>query len=249
MQDLFFYLIWLGIALLVLVVILWAVSRYKRKIRHFHENPDHEDYTDQYFEDPLADTGKHNISDRNPLFDPPLGEELVEENYAKVQEEPDNEDEIVPVPEPPPKELIIAFFVVAVEDNSFKGNDIFAVMEEVGLNYGRMKIFHHYGVGEVKVDEPIFSVANLHEPGTFDPQAREEFTTRGLVLFLRLPGPFGGRVAFELMLNNAQRLADSLNGLLQDEQRRLLDPQVIESLRQKIIDFERQQISHTSLMT
>jgi len=59
---------------------------------------------------------------------------------------------------------------------------------------------------------------------------------------MRLPGPFGGRVAFELMLNNAQRLADSLNGVLQDEQRRVLDPQTTEALRQKIIEFENQQL-------
>lgn len=133
-------------------------------------------------------------------------------------------------------ELIIPIYIVARRE--FEGSDIFPVLGELGLRYGEMKIFHHYGMGEIKIKKPIFSLANMMEPGTFDPDSTEEFSTPGLVLFMRLPGPFGGRVAFELMLNTGQKIAEILEGNLEDEHHRSLTQQVIQTLRERIAHFE-----------
>jgi cell division protein ZipA len=102
-----------------------------------------------------------------------------------------------------------------------------------------MKIFHHYGIGEIKVKKPVFSIANMLEPGTFDVQRISKFVSPGLVLFMRLPGPFGGRVAFELMLNNAQKIAEILEGILEDDKHQPMTPQTINLLRERIANFER----------
>lgn len=135
-------------------------------------------------------------------------------------------------------ELILALYVVP-QHGGFQGHDILDVLEELGLRYGDMKIFHHYGVGEIKVRKPVFSLANMLEPGTFDVQRISKFVSPGLVLFMRLPGPFGGRVAFELMLKSAQKIADILEGTLKDDKHQLLTPQTIHLLRERIANFER----------
>jgi len=139
---------------------------------------------------------------------------------------------------PRPQELIIVLYVIAQTKAGFAGTDIFTILEELGLKYGEMKIFHHYGVGELKMKQSIFSVANVVEPGTFDPKQMETFTSPGLALFMQLPGPFGGRVAFELMLNSGQRLAEVLEGKLIDDRQRLLNQAVISEIRGRIAHFE-----------
>jgi len=144
-----------------------------------------------------------------------------------------------------PPELILALYVIS-QHGGFRGPDIFDVLRELGLNYGEKKIFHHYGVGEIKVKNPIFSIANMLEPGMFEPQRITQFTTPGLVLFMRVPGPFGGRVAFELMLNTAQRIAESLEGELRNDKHQPLAPQAIYAIRERIANFERRD-SHLAL--
>jgi cell division protein ZipA len=57
-------------------------------------------------------------------------------------------------------------------------------------------------------------------------------------MFMRLPGPFGGRVALELLLNNAQKLADLLEGTVVDERRQPIEQKTIDQLRDKIMQFE-----------
>lgn len=222
---------------------------------------------ERYFDNPTNST---RTSDKpNPLFEPPLVDEIVEGLTGSTATELPVMDKVVSqqptVAEPidipravdtqateaevvqvaadektiaPPPELIIVIYMVAQREAGFSGTDIFAVLEEVGLRYGKMKIFHHYGMGEIKVKQPIFSIANMVEPGIFDPQQANTFKTPGLAFFMRLPGPFGGRVAFELMLNNAQRITEVLKGLLQNEQHHPLDQKAINALREKIAEFE-----------
>jgi cell division protein ZipA len=138
----------------------------------------------------------------------------------------------------PEAELIIALFVLPNDGEGFLGTDIFTVLQDQNMSYGKMEIFHHYGVGEIKVKHAIFSVANILNPGTFNPKEMDEFRSAGLVFFMQLPGAFGGRVAFELMLNTAKRVAESLEGTLTDERQYILDQDMIESLRAKITQFE-----------
>jgi len=176
---------------------------------------------------------------------------LLNDSESSVTEAVENlEDNVSSVPvessqkivkeQPPTKksELIIALFVVTQNEIGFAGTDIFSVLEELGLKYGEMGIFHHYGIGEIKSQQAVFSVANMLEPGTFNPQQASGFNSPGLALFMRLPGPFGGRVAFELMLNNGQRMAEMLEGLLIDEKHASLTQETIIALRNKIANFE-----------
>jgi len=209
-----------AISILIFFIVLWKYLRRRRKIE-VNEQTRGDLYEDELY-----------IYDDNKTSNEDETESIPEETEEEV-----NDDE--PVPAAKNEELIIALFVIAQNEKGFTGSDIFAVLEEQGLNYGKMRIFHHYGIGEVKTKIPVFSIANVLEPGTFNPQRMEEFISPGLALFMRLPGPFGGRVAFELMLNKAQRIAEILEGNVVDEQHIELTQHAINQLREQIAHFER----------
>jgi len=129
------------------------------------------------------------------------------------------------------EDTIIALYVRPPTDREFAGRAIVAAMNAVGLRHGDMEIFHHFGAGELTTDSPLFSVANMVEPGNFKLDKIDSFSTPGLAMFLRLPGPLDGAVAFELFLNTAQRLAEALSGDLYSAPQALLDGITIDKMR------------------
>ncbi|QBQ55851.1 cell division protein ZipA [Nitrosococcus wardiae] len=142
-------------------------------------------------------------------------------------------------PPPPPEtlgpELIIVLTVVARGKSMFRGTDIVQVLEGKGLRHGEMNIYHAYSPG----GRAVFSVANIMEPGSFDLEQMDHFSSPGLTLFLRLPGPAGGFAAFDAMLETAELLAEKLNGEVRDERRNVLTTQAIEQIRERILAFNR----------
>ena len=81
---------------------------------------------------------------------------------------------------------------------------------------------------------PLFSMADMYEPGSFDPDNMESRTTRGLSLFMCLPTPVEDTRAFELMLNTAERLAGILGGQVMGPDRKALNKEHIRSIYQII---------------
>jgi len=230
------------------------------------------DKPDPLFDDPILDelapipeieeaikTQNTLLPEKEAILGPKIEEleELETESLLQTETLPavsEKQEETVQTPpassvkrEDKKSEMIIVLYVVAQRQSVFTGRDILTVFEDLGLQYGQMKIFHHYGIGELKVQQAIFSIANLMEPGTFNPHQMDDFTTEGLVLFMRLPGPFGGRVAFELMLNNAGKLAEVLEGTVEDERHTPLNQKLIGALRDKIANFE-QRSSNLSML-
>ena len=88
---------------------------------------------------------------------------------------------------------------------------------------------------------PVFSVASLTEPGSFDlSRVRNDFFP-GVSLFMGLPGPVEGVAAFDLMVATARALAVGLNGDLVDEQGSTLSIQRERYLREEVIQFQHRQ--------
>ena len=71
------------------------------------------------------------------------------------------------------------------------------------------------------------------EPGYFDLDRVDSLSTPGLAMFLQLPGPLDGAVAFELFLNTAQRLAETLSADLYSAPKALLDGVTIDKMRRQ----------------
>ena len=85
-------------------------------------------------------------------------------------------------------------------------------------------------------------MANALNPGIFDLDNLDGFSTRSLCFFMSLPGPKQPKQAFELMLTAARKLASELGGELKDDHRSDLTGQTIEHYRQRVLDFERRQM-------
>ncbi|NKB31616.1 MAG: cell division protein ZipA [Pseudomonadales bacterium] len=136
---------------------------------------------------------------------------------------------------------VIVLNVVARENRAFDGNDLLQVLITAGLKFGEMNIFHHRLNNDNK-GPVIFSVANILNPGTFNLNDMEEFSTIGISLFLALPTQINNLQAFEQMLGVAQQVRGALDGELKDDHRNVMTAQTIEHYRQRIRDFELRQL-------
>nr|VFK57719.1 MAG: cell division protein ZipA [Candidatus Kentron sp. TUN] len=142
----------------------------------------------------------------------------------------------------PEKELFIALTIMAKPGRQFMGSEIREQFEKVGMRLGYMQIFHHFGMADQQMEQSVFSAADILEPGVFHLDNIKMHSTKGLILFMQLPGPLDGLVAFELMLNVAQQLAKSLDGELCDDTRSTLTTQSANHLRERIEELKRRQL-------
>ncbi|MDM8566602.1 cell division protein ZipA [Candidatus Halobeggiatoa sp. HSG11] len=244
----------IGAAVLVIIgigLLIWQRNRRNNHKNHRKEMAKRTDlYTDDFFDENKSEPPV--VDDIVELKDKAEPIELAEPTEQSESEVEKTSEEELPEPKEEDAEeeeatknaeMLIVLYVVARRQPHFIGEDILNVLEETGLKHGKMDIFHHYGVGEIKVRKPVFSVANIVAPGTLNPDELADFTTPGLALFMRLPGPFGGRVAFELMLNHAERFAEALDGIVEDDKHTLINQQKITVLRERIANFEQRTVS------
>jgi cell division protein ZipA len=137
-----------------------------------------------------------------------------------------------------PVERIVGLFVVAREGHYFNGADLVVAAEKAGLEYGDMGIYHRLVDGKREVG-PIFSVANMLKPGSFDLTRVDALRTPGLSFFMALPGPVSALDAWDAMLPTAQRLAELLDGHVLDEERNALGRQRIAHIRDELRGWDR----------
>jgi len=133
--------------------------------------------------------------------------------------------------------LIITLHIIASGGRYLRGPDILVSAAKTGLVAGARSILHH-----MSTDTPariVFSVASMREPGSFDFDHIDTFTTPGLVVFMCLPGPADALIQYEDMLDYARRLAHALDGDVFDERRSVLSLQTVEHTREQIRDFNR----------
>ena len=83
----------------------------------------------------------------------------------------------------------------------------------------------------------MFSIASMVEPGYFDPENINTYRTPGLILFLQLPGPIDGVLAFEKMHQMGEMLAKRLSGTLCDDKHNKITTQSITHTRDEISEY------------
>ncbi|RDS80588.1 cell division protein ZipA [Dyella monticola] len=138
-----------------------------------------------------------------------------------------------------PVERIVSLFVMAREGHHFNGGDLIVAAEKAGLEYGDMGIYHRLVDGRREVG-PIFSVANILKPGSFDLTRLDTLRSPGLSFFMTLPGPVTALDAWDAMLPTAQRLAELLDGQVLDEERNALGRQRIAHIRDELRGWDRE---------
>ncbi len=143
---------------------------------------------------------------------------------------------------PEPAEVLILYVLLA-ENKEMKGPELLSALLTLGFKYGDMDIFHRHqdsaGSGAV-----LFSLANMFNPGTFDLENIDKLSTRGVSLFMTLPGPGEPLQNFNLMHNAAKKLAEEFGGQVLDGQRSVLTVQTVRHYVDKIREFQRQQLIH-----
>lgn len=138
-----------------------------------------------------------------------------------------------------PVERIVTLFVVAREGMLFNGADLVVAADKAGLEYGDMGIYHRLVDGK-RDHGPIFSVANMLKPGSFNLGNLAALRTPGVSFFMTLPGPLQALDAWDAMLPTAQRLAELLDGLVLDEERNAVGRQCIAHIRDQLRAWDRE---------
>jgi cell division protein ZipA len=112
---------------------------------------------------------------------------------------------------------------------------VMLALRAAGLRHGRYGIFHMHA-SELD-DEPMFSVANLTEPGSFDLSKLSETTIPGMSFFMVLPGRGDPVDRFDLMVATARGLARELDGELHDEKGSFWSIQRERYVREEVIEY------------
>ncbi|UHQ21281.1 cell division protein ZipA [Lysobacter sp. 5GHs7-4] len=134
---------------------------------------------------------------------------------------------------------IVTLYLAARAGAKLHGPDIVVAAEKAGLVYGHMGVFHRLVEGHPERG-PVFSVANIMKPGSFDMAQIQALETPAIAFFLTLPAPVPALDAWETMLPTAQRMAELLDGVVLDEQRNALGRQRIAHLRDELRAYDRQ---------
>jgi len=132
---------------------------------------------------------------------------------------------------------IITIQIKAASGKFFFGDNILGATDVVGMKLGDMNIFHHYGVTGMESEESIFSLANMYEPGHFEPDQMETYQTRGLMLFMQLPAPIDNILAFDLLQETAIRLAGLLQGEIWSSNHEPIDAKALQAMRDVVVEY------------
>ncbi|NOH99349.1 cell division protein ZipA [Vibrio sp. 99-70-13A1] len=158
----------------------------------------------------------------------------VNENQVSDFEESAIQESVTKDEEP---ELeVIVLNVHCAGEAPFIGTELFRSMENNGLTYGEMAIYHCYA-GNSDSPKVIFSVANMMQPGTLEHDNRADFSTKGISFFMTLPCFGEADQNFNVMLRAAQKIADDMGGNVLDESRNLMTPNRLSDYRKQIRDF------------
>jgi cell division protein ZipA len=129
---------------------------------------------------------------------------------------------------------ILVLYIRAASGEDFKGSQLLEAFEEEGLKFGKLGAFHQYD----ESGNSLFSVANMHEPGSFAPDQMDEFETGGVIAFMVLRED-GNMDSLSRMIATARRLASILGGEVLDETGSTLTNQLATHMKEQAIEYLR----------
>ena len=210
MWDLRWVLLGLG-ALVVIGVYLWSKGYFKRRLLP-------------------------KLPSRPERVEPSIGGDAAPAAQADPIESATPPPATEPPAPPPALERVIALRLIP-RNGEIPATRVITALRDAELEHGRYSIFHrppHVGT------EPLFSVANLTEPGTFDLEATEENLVAGLTFFMVLPGAGDPVERFDAMIAAARMLSVELEAELHDERGSSWSSQRERYLREEIIEYRHQ---------
>ena len=140
-----------------------------------------------------------------------------------------------PVAKPMP-DKIVTLFLQARDNHIITGVELLDASLKSGLVFGERNIFHRIHEEDV---EPVFSMANLTKPGSFDKDAWNTMEIRGVTMFMTLPGPRNALDAWDAMLATSRRLAELLHADLLDEKHQVFTRERSLQIKEEMREYER----------
>lgn len=141
-------------------------------------------------------------------------------------------------------EKIIMLYLAARSGHTISGAELVLATEKVGLIYGHHNIYHRLSESS-RSNEPVFSMANVIQPGYFDLAQIDSLQTPGVSFFMTLPGPVTAIQAWDTMLPIAERMAQLLDAVLLDSDRNALGRQRILHIKEELRSFDREKERQT----
>jgi len=131
----------------------------------------------------------------------------------------------------------IIYLNLKCRDGEIEGADLIRAMQKFNMTHGEMNIFHRLTEGS---KQPLFSVANMVEPGSFDIDKLATMKTPGITLFLRLPRTFDALHALDEMWAATRGLATELNADILDRNHQPFSSQKQQRMRDEVLHYMRQ---------
>ena len=126
-------------------------------------------------------------------------------------------------------DVLIGMNVLIANGEAIPATKIRALAEASGMKLKADGAFHFMNDGGV----PLFSLSNFEQPA-FSADNIRHLSTHGVTLLLDVPVVANGARVFEQMLLLARQIADSLGGVLVDDNRRPLSDAGIAKIKQQL---------------
>lgn len=126
---------------------------------------------------------------------------------------------------------IIVIYILAKAGKELMGSQINSSVQAMGLSFGEMDVFHYK-----PKNRTVFSLANMLEPGSFDPDTIHDIRTSGLTIFMQISGvdPLDDLTE---MLQRSYQLAGLLDARLCNHKREPLTEQDAKNYRTRVSHF------------
>lgn len=234
-------------AVFILVIYILGRNR-RRRTNHASEEPfedDLPDFSAQNLDDFDEGVGKVRVVADDVLFSDEIDPITASADIDSINyvDDPYSENEIV---EEQTREKqnktsdIVVLYILPKPGQELHGAHINSSAQAMGLTFGEMNIFH-FKDG----NRNVFGLANMLEPGSFDPDTIHDLKTNGLTVFMQFSGSDPLDDLTE-MLQRSYQLAGLLDARLCNHKRKPLTEQDAENYRQwasKFINGERLQSS------
>ena len=174
--------------------------------------------------------GELNFDANEPQIDSSVAQTPIEDDLQVVQEpelepEPESEKEA-----PADVSDFVIVHIQMPEGLSMQGSKLLPAVNTLGFKYSEEGFFNRHidpaGQGPV-----LFRLVNMYNPGTFDIDNMEQFSTEGVSLFMTLPCEGDGLAAFNMLHSAAKKIADEFGAQILDAER---EEMTVERVRQYV---------------
>ena len=237
---------------LVLGVYLWEIFRKRRRkkadiLSAVDESDDipftqNSDISEEQYNKAISDLTELSNQLANSNSDTKhIISEINEKNQENnvIEEELNSSEEIK-------KENILVFYITATSEE-FNGAIIEKILTNIGMTFGDMGIFHYYednktnkyaNNGEyetAKSNQPLFSISNMYEPGTFILDEMQKLKTKGIAVFMYdIDSPNSYKIFEKFFFENIKNIAKSLNAEIKTSDYKLLDDKTLKSITDRL---------------